>query len=376
MNTNRHQIEALEARIAPAATVVIDPVKLIATITADPVGDDITIIQDSSGLIDILNNANANASLTPSGTAEVILGIIYLGGVGDDKTLTQLQNGLLDVDGFITKPALPEGFIIIEGGGTNEHNIEAMADFVTIGKKFQFIGSTGDDTLSLKNLARTKDFLFAGKDGTDTLDIQNSSILGKLNLSGIEAMTCAANGVFGPTTVLNTNNLGSADIAIAADLINGAVKYTGSLNDDTFSLTGVVGGSITVNGGEGINAFSLTGTALKAIKFLGGADDDGFTITGTVLGAITANMGSGANAVDIVASMSGKSITLIGGNAVDTFNVTASNAGTLSAKLGADSDDISTAGSFKSLKLDAGIDSGTHNGAEKTLGKITRKNFI
>jgi len=128
---------------------------------------------------------------------------------------------------------------------------------------------------------------------------------------------------------------------------------------------------------EGADSLNFTDRMLKGITSTGGGDDDSVTITGTVLGAITANMSTGgANAVDITAVMAGSAIKLAGGDGVDTFHVVAWNAGALTATLGADMDAISTEGVFKSLKLDAGLDSGVHNGAEKTIGKVTRKNFI
>lgn len=372
------QIESLESRIAPAAVVSVDPIKLIAMIDADPGGDNLSIVQGVDGLIDILDNANGGASLTPSGAPEQIRGIIYRGGAGDDVTVTQLQNGIVGVAGGIDEASLPEGFVITDEGGTNSHTIEAAADFFTIGKKFTFTGSSGDDTLNINGAARQKDFIFTGGDGIDTLDLQNSTIVGKVALNALEVMTSGNNRQLGAVTINNAKNVGApAAIAVAADLISGAVKYTGSLDNDSLSVTGVVNGAITMTGKDGNDSLEVTGTALKAITFIGGLGDDALTITGTVLGAITGNMGAGgANTVDIIASMLGKAITLKGGSGIDTFNVTAWNAGVLTATLGADQDAITTTGVFKSLKLDGGLDSAVHSGAEKTVGKVTRKNFI
>ena len=370
-----NSIETLESRIAPA-TVTLDPIKLIATIEADPGGEDIVILQGTDNLIDILDNNNGGASLTPSGGPEAIRGIIFNGDFGDDTTRTQLQNGNVDGSGFIAEPSLPEGFVINEKGGTNTHTIEAVAEIVTIGKKFELFGAGGDDTFNLRNISRTKDFTCYGDTGVDTLDIQDSSILGKVNLISLENITSNGNRTLGPVTVQTLDNQDPSVIQLQADYFSGIVKYIGGAADDTLTLSGTVGGAVTFTGGDGLSDFSLTGTALKTIKFLGGSGDDSFSLSGAVLGAITANMGDGANIVTITAAMAGKAISLIGGAGVDTFSVTAFNAGVLTAKLGGDADEITTLGVFKGLKLDAQDGGGIHNGAEKTLGKITRKNFI
>jgi hypothetical protein len=370
-----NSIETLESRIAPA-TVTIDPIKLIATIDADAGGEDILILQGTDNLIDILDNNNGGASLTPSGGPEAIRGIIFNGRGGDDTTRTQLQSGNVNGSGFLAEPSLPEGFVINESSGTNTHTIEAVAEIVTIGKKFELYGGIGDDTFNLRNISRTKDFVCYGDTGVDALDIQDSSILGKVNFISLENVTSSGNRTLGPVTVQTLDNQDPTVIQLQADYFSGVVKYIGGTSDDTLTLTGTVGGAITFTGGDGLSDFSLTGTALKTIKFLGGSGDDSFSLSGAVLGAVTANMGDGANTVLIAASMAGKAISLIGGAGVDTFSVTAFNAGVLTAKLGGDADEINTLGVFKGLKLDAQDGGGVHNGAEKTLGKITRKNFI
>src|SRR3954469_16777893 len=107
-NRFAHSLEALESRIAPAAVLTVS--RSILTIHSDADGESLSILQGADGTIDVLDASNH--SVMPTGHAQVVRGIIFIGGPGADAPDTKLQAGLRDPYGNIAARSLPAGFVI------------------------------------------------------------------------------------------------------------------------------------------------------------------------------------------------------------------------------------------------------------------------
>jgi hypothetical protein len=376
MNTRlAHSLEALESRIAPAATLSISS-RFILTIHSDADGESLTIVQGGDGKIDVLDEANQ--SIMPSGHPQKVRGIVFLGGMGDDQTVTRLQNGLVNDHGFLIGPSLPGGYVVSDPGGNNQHSIEAAEDFATIGGPFRLTAGSSSTTFSLSHVIRQGDLAVRGLAGVDTVDISESSVFGTISLTGIEHFTISQGNVFGSIFANNLQAKGPSDFTVETELVNGRVIYVGSAADDVVQLITKVSGSITMIAGGGEDTLHIQGQAGSNVTYLGGAAGfDQLQIYGSVLGAITARMGHGRNEISVIASMNGGNLILTGGAGEDAFDLTVMNGGELHVGLGANEDTLLTRGTFKALYLDGGPDLAIHNGMEDTVGRLVfRRHFV
>ncbi len=199
----------------------------------------------------------------------------------------------------------------------------------------------------------------------------NFTALGRSGGSALDLNSVALGGFFGGTPVggnvfVNFNNVGTNRFNLdPTSAIGGNLTYLGGNGNDSITLEGAIGNSVSLNLGGGTNdllasAGSLIGGNLAMVSGLG---TDSVSFGGTIGRNLYFNLGGGANTLDFTGVSGGSAFTYIGGFGVDSvtfgFGANAQRARLfLNLSLGDDFFELGT-GAITSLFADFGFGSDT-----------------
>jgi Ca2+-binding RTX toxin-like protein len=165
---------------------------------------------------------------------------------------------------------------------------------------------------------------------TTTTGAGGTSLIGT---SGVD--TAAIDGNFGALYIgaqaaNDVINFSGSTSNVRAELGKGADSFsTGSLQSSTVSgnfgndviaINGVLSGSgALVNGNQGQDEISVSGSVTKGARVLGGADNDVISVGGSISNGGIVNGNKGEDLIDLSSSASVSSATVFGGEGNDTI---------------------------------------------------------
>ncbi len=279
----RHEIERLEARIAPAAlTARLGGGTL--NISGDAISDEVNVIQGG-------------------GVIEVFDGALSLGRFQGVKHIKAELDGITTMTTDLASGGITGSLKVKAEGPTSLE----VGDGSSIGRALKFKGDSTDQILTLgANVTLGKKLAFDGHKGVDEFAIGASSVIGaKTHFRDVE------NGIFDTTSVItirghldfknhatpqavNITTTGPAGLDVS-----GKLRYAGGKGNDAVLLAGSFDGKATFKDKSGSNDFGLGANSVVhgKLRLTTGSGNDTFTFdSGTVDKGVKLKLGNGDNA--------------------------------------------------------------------------------
>ena len=215
--------------------------------------------------------------------------------------------------------------------GTESHDLVANQNDV-------FVGSAGNDTLSLFNAAQAGD-TFDGGGGADTLSLATAGVGHVFRVSNTETVNLPSVGA-GNTALLNIVGAGSTSISGSA---TGATAVAGDSSDQTLTFTNTFDGStnnLSLTGGGGADKVTFANGTNVIAAMIG--------VESVELGSSSSTFNSPLSGVEFSSSAGTANITLAGvGNSISIAS--GEGIGTVTGSSGTDALTFTGFGSISSL---------------------------